>query len=137
LADPTDGRRSEMRRIAMVVGLMALMVVAFAPVALAINKQCTTDPCRGTANNDQLREQQGNREADTIYGLRGNDTLRADRFTRDNDRLYGNRGRDTLNTEDGDGRDLAAGGRGNDTCYIDDGDRYRSCETLYIDGDLQ
>ena len=121
-----------MRRIAMLVGVMALMVVMFAPIALAVDKQCTTRPCEGTNERDTLYERGGREVPDIIYGKRGNDRIRADIFGADRDVLYGNRGNDVLNAQDGDGRDVLYGGPGYDRCLVDEGDSYVGCEEVAL-----
>ena len=57
-----------MRKAAMLVGMVALMSVMFASVALAVDKQCLHRPCQGTDNNDRLFERRGEGVGDTIYG---------------------------------------------------------------------
>ena len=102
-----------MRKIAMLVGVVALMSVVVASVALAAGQR--------------------NGTPDAIYGRSGRDVLRADEHTRDTDRLYGNRGRDKLNVLDGETRDKASGGPGCDTCYIDSSREIGpSCEVLVV-----
>ena len=121
-----------MRRMAMLVGMMALMVAMFAPMALAIDKQCTTRPCEGTAERDTLYERGGRDVPDIIYGLRGSDRIRADIFGADRDVIYGGRGNDRLNAQDGDGRDVLYGGPGEDICYVDENDSYVGCEEVAL-----
>jgi Ca2+-binding RTX toxin-like protein len=126
-----------MRKIAMLVGAVALLTMLFAGVALARNFTCTERPCYGTNNADTIFERAGNTAGDTIYARQGPDTIRADTFTNDNDFLYGQRGNDTLNADDGDPNDLLNGGRGYDVCRGDLGDEFVECEEIYIDGVLQ
>ena len=122
-----------MRKIAMLVGVMALMVAMFAPVALAVDKQCTNDPCWGTNNRDTLYERGGRGVSDTIKGLRSGDLINANAFTADTDVLEGQRGDDRLKAQDGDGRDFLYGGPGFDICYLDEGDLYHvSCEKVDV-----
>ena len=121
-----------MRRIAMIVGMMALMTVLVAPLALAVDKQCTRRPCEGTNNRDTLYERAGRGVPDIIYGLRGEDRIRAGIFGADRDVLYGGRGDDRLNAQDGDGRDVLRGGRGEDVCYVDEGDRPVGCDVVAL-----
>jgi hypothetical protein len=70
------------RRMAILVAVVGLMVMAFAGTALAVAKVGNAGPNRlvGTAENDTLKGRSG---ADTIIG-KG-----------DSDRLYGGRGADT------------------------------------------
>jgi Ca2+-binding RTX toxin-like protein len=123
-----------MRKVMLLVGLMSLMVVMFAPMAMAVNKVCTTRPCDGTNNHDVLFERPGDGIGDTIYGHAGPDRIDASRYTADNDIIYGGRGNDTITTDDGDAQDTIFGGKGTDTCYVDSGDNAYGCEVLYVDG---
>ncbi len=126
-----------MRKVTMMVALVALMVALFATAALAVNKQCTNLRCEGTNNRDTLYERGGNGTPDNIFGLRGPDRLVATAFTNDEDNLYGNTGDDRLLADDGDALDTLDGGRGNDYCSGDAGDTFVSCETVVIDGVVQ
>jgi hypothetical protein len=119
-----------MRRIAMLVGAVALLTMLFAGVAMARNFQCSDRPCEGTPEADTIFERGGNTVGDTIYGRPGPDTIRADTFTNDNDFLFGQRGHDTLNAQDGDPNDILDGGRGFDVCIGDVGDTFRDCEDI-------
>ena len=96
------------RKVAILLAVMGLMVMAFAGVALAVTKTGDAGPNRlvGTAENDTLRGRGG---ADTIIG-KG-----------DSDRLYGGRGGDHINARER-GRaedDLVDCGRGRDTVLTD------------------
>lgn len=126
-----------MRKIAILVGAVALLTMLFAGAALARNFQCADRPCYGTTEADTIFERGGNTVGDTIYARPGPDTVRADPFTDDNDFLFGQRGLDTLNADDGDDNDILDGGRGFDVCRGDLGDEFRDCEEVYIDGVLQ
>lgn len=119
-----------MRKIAILVGAVALLTMLFAGVALAVNKQCSNKPCNGTNNADTLFERGGNGVSDEIYGHAGADRIYATSFTNDRDILFGNRGDDRLDAEDGDGRDELYGGPGFDRCFGDPGDLYRGCEVI-------
>ena len=121
-----------MRRIATVMGLMVVLIVLVAGVALAVEykvKQCNSDPCKGTNGSDLMYERQG-QVRDRIYGYDSKDRLVASTFSNDEDKLYGGRGNDVLFTNDNDGRDLANGGRGRDRCVADPGDRVSSCRRV-------
>ena len=111
---------------------MALMTVLVAPLALAVDQQCTRRPCEGTNNRDTLYERAGRGVPDIIYGLRGKDRIRANLFGADRDVLYGGRGDDRLNAQDGDGRDVLYGGPGEDVCYVDEGDSYVGCDEVAL-----
>jgi len=126
-----------MRKLVILGALVALLVVAFAPAALARTFTCTDYPCSGTANRDIINERPAAGTPDHISGLRGGDVIDAGISFDDFDFVYGNRGADTIYTDDGDDLDEAHGGAGFDTCYVDTGDLYFSCEVLYIDGVLQ
>jgi Ca2+-binding RTX toxin-like protein len=75
------------RKMAILLAVVGLMVVLFAGMALAVVKVGNDAPNRlvGTAENDTLRGRGG---ADTIIG-KG-----------DSDRLYGGRGRDHINARE-------------------------------------
>ena len=122
-----------MRKIGTVVGVVALMTMLFAGVALAVNKQCGQRPCEGTNSGDTLFERGGDGVNDTIYGRGGPDVIRAEIFTNDTDVLYGGRGNDRLNTNDGDANDTVFGGGGFDVCIIDAGDSTSGCEDVRVD----
>ena len=104
----TKGGKRMTRKVAILLAVMGLMVIAFAGVALAVTKTGDAGPNRlvGTAENDTLRGRGG---ADTIIG-KG-----------DSDRLYGGRGGDHINARER-GRaedDLVDCGRGRDTVLTD------------------
>ena len=127
-----------MRRVAMLLGLLVVLVMVAAGVAVAVSKTCGENlPCRGTNDNDVISERDGKKPnfngdqlRDRILALDGNDDVQAATFDRDRDSLDGGRGRDHLFTNDGDSRDTSRGGRGRDTCVRDTGDGARSCENL-------
>ena len=119
-----------MRKIATLVGVVGLMTMLLATVALAANFQCSDRPCYGTAQNDVIYERGGNGVGDTIYGLGGDDRIYASTFGRDQDYLLGRAGDDRLFARDGDGRDLLMGYRGFDRCVGGPGDSYRGCEVI-------
>src|SRR5215207_6260494 len=104
-----------MRRVALLLTVMAVTLVVVNGVALALSKE-------GTDGADTLR---GTPEADKIRGLSGNDTLRG---SAGNDTVYGNQGKDTIYGGHGDdilrgrkGGDSIVGGTGEDTIYISTG----------------
>ena len=97
-----------MRKVAIVLAVMGLMMMAFAGVALAVTKVGDAGPNRlvGTAENDTLRGLGG---ADELVG-RG-----------DSDRLFGGSGRDVINARES-GRpegDRVDCGAGRDTVLTD------------------
>ena len=96
------------RKVAILLAVMGLMVMAFAGVALAVTKTGDAGPNRlvGTAENDTLRGLGG---ADELIG-RG-----------DSDRLFGGSGRDLINArERGEAEDdLVDCGPGRDTVLTD------------------
>ena len=69
-----------MRRIVMVMALVALLVAVFASAALARNFQCSERPCFGTNRDDVILERGGEGVADTIYGRAGRDVIKAQHF---------------------------------------------------------
>jgi hypothetical protein len=62
-----------MRRITLLLMLMAIALLAFSGVAWAVTKTCPPDPqvCRGTSGNDVLKSTS---QDNTMVGLAGNDT---------------------------------------------------------------
>src|SRR3712207_6603382 len=118
----------EVRKVAMLAVVVAVVVLAFAGVALAVNKTCTKDPCRGTSAKDTLREQTGNDVDDNISGRKKADKIDASEFNNDEDRLGGGSGNDNLDADDDDDDDVLNGGKGTDTCNGDNGDEGISCE---------
>jgi Ca2+-binding RTX toxin-like protein len=96
------------RKVTIVLAVIALMVMAFAGVALAVTKTGDAGPNRlvGTAENDALRGLGG---ADELIG-RG-----------DSDRLFGGSGRDLINArERGEAEDdVVDCGTGRDTVLTD------------------
>ena len=113
-----------MRKVAMLMATLAILVLVAATSVYAVNKTCASRPCNGTAARDILYERNGNRVADAIYGLRRGDRINAGTFERDRDQLWGGPGNDRLSTFDDDGRDNLNGGPGTDTCNGDIGADY-------------
>ena len=124
-----------MRKIAILVGAVALLTMLVAGVALAAEFNCTTRPCEGTNNADIIYERAGEGVPDTINGRRGPDEIYATTFKNDVDVLNGQRGNDRLDARDGDTLDTLNGGRGIDRCFGDVGDTFISCE--FINGVAQ
>jgi RTX calcium-binding nonapeptide repeat (4 copies) len=131
-----------MRTVAMFVGVAALMILLFASVALAVEKQCTSQPCYGTADNDTLYERSGDGVSDTIYARAGHDVVRANAYAQDKDVLHGGGGRDRLNANDNgasdttpeDTLDTVYGGKGYDICIVDDRSEVGGgCEEVRVD----
>jgi hypothetical protein len=119
-----------MRRIAILLGFTALLLVMAVGVAVAVEKICDGVPCRGTENDDRLEERTGDRKRDRIFGLDGEDLIDAGTYDRDRDVAEGGQRDDRLLTDDGDGRDTARGGRGSDRCVADPGDVVTSCRRI-------
>ncbi len=117
-----------MRKMAMSLGLIMVLLIVAAGVAVAASRVCDDIPCRGTENDDVLYEREGNRKRDRILALDGADVIQAATYTKDRDVAEGGRKDDRLLTNDGDGRDSARGGRGRDVCFVDPGDASSSCE---------
>ncbi len=116
-----------MRRLAMMLGVVMVLVVVAAGVAVAVTKTCNNIPCEGTNNEDVLHEREGTVK-DALYGFKDHDVLDANNFFHERDRLYGGAGPDKLLANDRDGRDVLRGGKGRDRCYGDPGDRFVNCE---------
>jgi hypothetical protein len=114
------------KKVILVAVVSALLLVLAAGIALAVTKDCTSDPCSGTTAGDNLFEQSGN---DFIQGLAGRDFIDASEFVGDADNLRGNADNDVLYTADGDTLDTAVGGSGTDVCIVDTGDT-ANCETV-------
>jgi cell division protein FtsX len=121
-------RGKEVRKVAMLAVVVAVVVLAFAGVALAVNKTCTKDPCRGTEAKDTLREQTEDGVDDNISGRKNADKIDASGYEDDVDDLRGGSGNDNLDAEDGDPDDLLNGGKGTDTCNGENGDDSENCE---------
>ena len=119
-----------MRRIAILVGLSAMLLAMVVGAAVAVEKFCDEVPCRGTENDDRLEERRGDHERDRILGLDGEDVIDASEFDRDRDVAEGGQKDDRLFTDDGDGKDAARGGRGSDRCVADSGDSVSSCRRI-------
>jgi hypothetical protein len=61
-----EGER-QLRRIVMLLGVLMVMLVAAAGIAVAGEKTCENIPCTGTDNDDELHERQGSLK-DRILG---------------------------------------------------------------------
>ena len=98
-----------MRKTAMMLVVMGLMLALFAGSALAVTKIGTNGPNRlvGTAENDRLDGRGGNDvligggDSDVLIGGTGNDTINArESGKQDGDRVNCGPGRDTVLTDD-------------------------------------
>ncbi len=121
-----------MRRIAVLLGLITVLVAMAAGVAVAVDwnvKQCRDIPCYGTGDRDLIRERIGS-ERDRIFGQGAGDRIDAQEFFNDRDVLTGGDGGDVLLSRDQDGADTLRGGRGSDRCIADQGDATRSCREV-------
>jgi hypothetical protein len=96
-----------MRRTVLLLATLLTGVVVASGIALAETFTCSTNPCAGTAQDDQIT---GTINPETINGKGGNDQIFA---LEANDSLNGQAGDDTLNGQLGD--DKLNGGFGNDT----------------------
>src|SRR5215210_3202625 len=103
-----------MRKLAMVVALVVLVVPLVAGVALATDQiiQCRSKPCYGTGNDDLIYERVGNGKDDTIILRGGRDKVLTSAYRNDRDVVKGGKGRDRINVADGDSRDKASGNDG-------------------------
>ncbi len=110
-----------MRKIAMGLAMVLVLLVMAAGVALAANQiiRCAGQPCTATGNDDLVYERVGNGLNDTIYLKGGSDQVRAGRYKNDRDEIYGSSGYDFIRVADGDSHDRIRGGAGNDKCYVD------------------
>ena len=109
-----------MRRVALMLAAVAVMVSLFAAVAYAATIE-------GTRQSDTLIESNRN---DAIFGRQGGDRIDARRFTDDRDEVFGNRGGDEMSVKDADGRDTVIGAKGYDVCVGDARDEL-DCEEEY------
>ena len=127
-----------MRRLMILVALVALLVGVFAAAAYARTFTCTDDPCYGTSSPDVINERPAFGVPDDIFARAGADNVNAAISPGDVDILHGQRGADTLSTyetfPETDSLDTIYGGPGTDTCYINAGETAVSCEVLFING---
>jgi hypothetical protein len=110
-----------MRKIAMIVALVAMLVPLVATAALAADQliYCNSAPCYGTGNDDKIYERKGNGVFDKIIMKGGHDLVLANAYTNDTDIVKGGTGYDKINVADGDRHDTASGGSGGDWCIVD------------------
>ena len=118
-----------MRRLVTMLGMVMLIAMMAAGVAVAVTKTCKGVPCLGTDNDDVLYERTG-ADQDRIKGFDGRDVIDANTFDPDRDVVLGGPGRDKLLTNDTDRLDVANGGRARDICYVSQGDATRSCQVV-------
>ncbi len=121
-----------MRRMTILVAMVALMVTLFATAAYA-----AATAVYGTNDDDYVINESGLFADDRIYALAGDDYINAvvvwSTTNSDTDMLFGGRGDDILGADDGDGADLLNGGPGYDECYGTQGDRFASCEEISLE----
>jgi hypothetical protein len=111
-----------MRKLAMVLVLVVVMVPLVGAVAFAADKiiQCKAVPCHGSGNYNKILERIGNGKRDKIIPKGGTDLILANKYTKDRDVVWGSKGRDKIKVNDGDRRDTASGGMGKDDwCIVD------------------
>jgi Ca2+-binding RTX toxin-like protein len=125
-----------MRKIAMVVALVAVLLALGASAVIAqsgtenedgisvitSNNQvvhCHGVPCFASGSDDLVYERVGNGKRDKILLGGGDDQVRADTYRRDRDVIKGTKGFDLIYVDDGDTRDKIWGGKGNDKCFVD------------------
>jgi Ca2+-binding RTX toxin-like protein len=117
------GRGNTVRKMALLLAVMAGVLVVASGVALA-------KTFVGTENGEKIV---GTKFRDHINGLGGDDVLLGYagpdkiRGGDENDQQYGGRGNDIIYSEGG-FRDLVNCGRGTDTAYVDAKDRVVDCE---------
>jgi hypothetical protein len=61
----------KVRKVTVMVALVALFTLVAAGVAVAVTRTCTSVPCKGASAADVLRERVGDGQKDFIYGLGG------------------------------------------------------------------
>ena len=105
-----------MRKLMMVVALVAVLVPLLGAVAFATNQiiRCTGLPCTATGTDDLVYERARNGLNDEIYLKGGDDQVRANGYTRDQDVIHGSGGFDLIYVNDGDTHDRIYGWMGND-----------------------
>jgi Ca2+-binding RTX toxin-like protein len=107
-----------MKRLSIILAVMALALTMGAGVAYAANVQCDGGVCVGTPEDDEIT---GSQQRDEIFGLEGDDDIRArggfDVVKADGgrDELRGGEQGDTL--RGGAGRDIVIGGQGIDRMF--------------------
>jgi hypothetical protein len=120
-----------MRKLMLVVGLIAVLVPLAAAAALADGAliQCNKSVARGgaRAHNDRVLERQGEGLRDDIRLKGGEDLVLANKYGHDRDDVSGGTGRDKINVADGDKRDTADGGSGRDLCIVDARSEAQNC----------
>jgi hypothetical protein len=115
-----------MRKTVLLFAALAAALLLGSGVAFAATFTCTTNPCNGTAQDDQIT---GTLNPETINGRGGDDEISA---LDANDALNGQAGDDTMNGEFG--NDKFAGGLNNDTMDGgDDNDRYMFSDNFGLD----
>jgi RTX calcium-binding nonapeptide repeat (4 copies) len=121
-----------MRRMTILVAIVALMVTLFATAAYA-----AATAVYGTNGDDYVINESSGWVDDRIYGLAGDDYINAvvtwSTTNSDTDKLFGGKGDDILGADDGDGADLLKGGPGYDRCWGTQGDRFASCEEISLE----
>jgi Ca2+-binding RTX toxin-like protein len=132
------------KRVTVFMVVIALLVGTFAGVAVAVEVIiCGTssdrDPdavgCRGTNDEDQIMEREGNGLDDTIRAEGRDDIVTAAEFKNDEDRVFGEGGNDRIRTDDGDNQDFINCGKGNkDIAIADKGDNVskKTCEDVRL-----
>jgi hypothetical protein len=124
-----------MRKLIVLVGLVAVLVPLAAAAALADGAliQCNNVlPCIASGDNDRVLERQGDGLRDDIRLRGGDDLVLANKYTRDRDDVSGGTGRDKINVADGDKRDTADGGSGRDLCIVDARSEAQSCAQVQV-----
>ena len=128
-----------MRRTTMMLAVVGLLVALVAPAAYAAVIYCSTNPCYGTSEADQMVEgSHSTVTAEEIYGGPRADDIDAGYFYYDDDYLAGQGGKDFLYARDGDILDELNGGRRYDVCVVDRDpstgarDATRNCEEVRV-----
>jgi hypothetical protein len=127
-----------MRRIAMLIALMAVLVAVGAGSALALRGgsviHCTKKPCYGSGTYDHIFERHGDGKADEIIMKGGDDLVSAQTWGNDRDVVRGGPGNDAIYVNDRDSLDKASGGKGgSDKCFVDSRrEAGKGCGLVYV-----
>lgn len=123
------------RKLMLVVGLVAVLVPLAAAAALADGAliQCNNVlSCVASGDSDRVLERQGDGLRDDIVLKGGDDLVLTNKYTADRDDVSGGTGLDNINVADGDKRDTADGGSGRDLCIVDARIEAKSCASVQV-----
>lgn len=136
-----------MRRVLVLLAVVAALVVMAAGAVVAVNKSCVGGDCvgsreddvlTGSANVDRIAAMEGNDAitglagSDEIYGDEGNDTIDDNGPAVDLDIIYADEGNDTINVYEAGtpGVDTVSCGPGTDRVFFNEDEDViaRNCE---------